>query len=385
MMHAVGESIHLTSTHRPFDTRVFQKECRSLAKAGYKVTLIVPHTEDVVVDGVQIRAVPLPANGRERLKKTTRDVYKAALRENPDAIFHFHDGELLPYMLLLKLRGRRVIYDAHEDSPRQMLYQHWIPRPLRRPIGWFMWILEWIAGRMLNHVIAAEPVIADYFPPHKVSLVRNYPMLEEFAACQTVPYAGRPPHIGFAGGISAVRGVTELVAALDNVNAATRLQLAGTFYPKDLQTKVENMPGWSRVDFKGWIDRTGLMHLLSNVQVGVITRHPIDRHMSAFPTKLFEYMAAGLPVVVSDLPTIRPIVEKHKCGLLVNPLKPEEIAAGLQTLLDDPKKAEQMGQRGYKAITEHYNWDNEVKTLLTVYRSIEKDTPAQQSPSQALP
>ena len=151
--HAVGESIHLTSTHRPFDTRVFQKECRSLAKAGYKVTLVVPHTEDVVVDGVQIRAVPLPANGRERLKKTTRHVYKAALKENPKAIFHFHDGELLPFMMLLKMRGRRVIYDAHEDSPRQMLYQHWIPRILRRPIGLFMWMLEWIAGRMLDHVI----------------------------------------------------------------------------------------------------------------------------------------------------------------------------------------------------------------------------------------
>ncbi|MEM8488663.1 MAG: glycosyltransferase family 4 protein [Bacteroidota bacterium] len=382
MQHAAGESIHLTSTHRPFDTRVFQKECRSLAKAGYRVTLIVPHTQDEVVDGVQIRAVPRPANGRERLKKTTRDVYKAALKENRDAIFHFHDGELLPFMLLLKLRGRRVIYDAHEDSPRQMMYQHWIPRPLRRPIGLFMRMLEWAAGRMLNHVIAAEPIIADYFPQKKVSLVRNYPMLEEFSACKHVPYASRPSHIGFAGGISAVRGVTELVDALNHVEGTTRLQLAGTFYPTDLKTRVENMPGWAKVDFQGWIDRTGLIKLLSGVRIGVITRHPIDRHLSAFPTKLFEYMAAGLPVVVSDLPTIRPIVERHNCGLLVDPLKPEAIATGLQTLLNDPEKAEQMGQRGYKAITEHYNWDNEVKTLLAVYQSIEKDTPVHRSPAQ---
>ncbi len=374
--HAVGESIHLTSTHRPFDTRVFQKECRSLAKAGYKVTLIVPHTEDVVVDGVQIRAVPLPANGRERLKRTTRQVYRAALKENRDAIFHFHDGELLPFMMLLKLRGRRVIYDAHEDSPRQMLYQHWIPRILRRPIGMFMWILEWMAGRLLDHIIAAEPIIADYFPKKKVSLVRNYPMLEEFAACGNAPYAERPPHVGFAGGISAVRGVKELVDALDRVDTTIRLQLAGTFYPKDLQTSVEQMPGWAKVDFKGWVDRTGLINLLSGVRVGVITRHPIDRHLSAFPTKLFEYMAAGLPVVVSDLPTIRPIVERHTCGILVDPLKPEAVAQGLQTLLSDPEKAEQMGKRGYKAITEHYNWDNEVKTLLAVYRSVAGLPPA---------
>ncbi len=368
MQDFTGESIHLTSTHRPFDTRVFQKECRSLVAAGYKVTLIVPHTEDVVVDGVQIRAVPLPRDGRERLKKTTRDVYRAALKENPEAVFHFHDAELLPFMFLLKMKGRTVIYDAHEDTPKQMKYQHWIPTPLRRPIGLFMWMLEFIAGRMLDHIIAAEPVIADYFPPQKTTLIHNYPMLEEFEQCNNIPYASRPRHLGFAGGISEVRGVVDIVQALDLVgDSSAKLMMAGTFYPTDLKERVEKLPGWQKVVFKGWLNRKDVLDLLANVRIGVITRHPIERHLSDFPTKLFEYMAAGLPVVVSDLPTIRPIVETCNCGILIDPQDPEAIAASINTLLNNPQAAEAMGQRGLNAITQQYNWSTESAKLLEVY------------------
>ena len=248
MPSVTGESVHLTSTHRPFDTRVFQKECKSLLAAGYQVTLVVPHTEDAMVDGIQIRAVPVPENGRDRMRKTTRHVYKAALKENPKAVFHFHDAELLPFMLLLKLRGRCVIYDAHEDTPRQMLYQHWIPRWLRRPVGVFSWILEFFAGLVLDHVVAAEPVIARYFPARKTTVVRNYPMLHEFEQCAARPYASRPMHVGFAGGISAVRGIKEMVKAMELVDPAhkAQLMLAGSFYPSDLKSQVEKMAGWEK-------------------------------------------------------------------------------------------------------------------------------------------
>lgn len=374
MQESAGESVHLTSTHRPFDTRVFQKECRSLAKAGYRVTLVVPHAEDVRVDGVQIRGVPLPGDGRERLKKTTRDVYRAALRENPEAVFHFHDAELLPFMFLLKLKGRTVIYDAHEDTPRQMRYQHWIPAALRRPIGWFMWVLEFIAGRMFDHIIAAEPVIADYFPRKRTSLIRNYPMLEEFEHCNDIPYASRPMHLGFAGGISEVRGAVELVEALALLGDAypVKLMMAGTFYPTTLKSRVEQLPGWQQIDFKGWLNREDVLDLLARVRIGMITRHPIERHLTAFPTKLFEYMAAGLPVVVSDLPTIRPIVDACQCGILVDPLNPEAIAAGIRELLDAPDAAAAMGQRGLEAVRQQYNWDTESKKLLEIYSELLK-------------
>ena len=366
------ESVHLTSTHRPFDTRVFQKECQTLARAGIRVTLIVPHNEDEIHRGVQIRAVPAPANGRERLKKTTSLVYRAALKESPDAVFHFHDSELIPHMLRLKMRGRKVLYDAHEDTPRQVMYQHWIPDILKKPVSIGMKGLETIAGKAFDHIIAAEPIIADNFPAKKTTTLYNYPILEEFEACRAVPYTSRPLHIGFAGGISEVRGIKEVVSAMGKMTSIpeARLQMAGAFYPAALKAEVEQLEGWNRVDFKGWVNREELQQLLGNVRVGVITRHPIERHLTAMPTKLFEYMAAGLPVVVSDLPTIRPIIEAHLCGLLVDPLDDIDIARALTYLLEHPQEAEQMGRRGYEAVLNQFSWNVESDKLLSIYRNL---------------
>ena len=367
-----AESIHLTSTHRPFDTRVFQKECKTLSREGIAVTLVVPHPQDEVHENIQIRAIPAPATGKERLKKTTGDVYRAALKENPNAIFHFHDSELLPHMILLKLRGRRIIYDAHEDTPRQIKYQHWIPDWLKAPVTLFMRTLEGIGGRLFDQIIVAEPVIAENFTKKNTTLLHNYPILAEFAPCHEIPYTSRPMHIGFAGGISEVRGVREVVRAmnlLDRVPDA-RLMMAGAFYPNTLKEEVEQYPGWRRVEFKGWVSREKVQQILGHSRVGVITRHPIERHLTAMPTKLFEYMAAGLPVVASDLPTIRPIVETHRCGLLVDPLDPKDIARALSYLLENPEEAEQMGRRGYEAVRDHFSWDVEQEKLLEVYRSL---------------
>ena len=152
--------VHLTTTHRATDPRIFQKECRSLARAGYEVVYVVPHDRDEVVDGVQIRAVPPPASGKERLIRTTQAVYRRALDEGPDAVYHLHDAELLGIGLVLKARGRTVVYDAHEDTPKQVRYQHWIPAWLRPAVALGFWAVERLAGRVFDGIITAEPLNA---------------------------------------------------------------------------------------------------------------------------------------------------------------------------------------------------------------------------------
>ena len=368
-----AECVHLTSTHPPFDTRVFQKECKTLADEGMKVTLIVPHSESLFQDGVRIRAVPKPQNGRERLTTTTNLVYKAALEENPAAIFHFHDSELIPHMLLLKLRGRRVLYDAHEDTPRQVQYQHWIPNRIKGPVANGMRALEFLGDRLFDHIIAAEPIIADNFRKERTLVLHNYPVLAEFSGHHsTTAYTTRPMRLAFVGGISAVRGVKELVSAMGIVSSTldARLTMGGSFYPSTLRQEVEQLQGWQQVDFKGWLSRQEVQKVYGNARIGIITRHPIERHLSAMPTKLFEYMAAGLPVVASNLPTIRPIIERHRCGLLVNPLDPTEIAHAIKYLLEHPQEAEQMGRRGLEAVRTRYSWEAEKEKLIRLYQSM---------------
>lgn len=372
MTERVRESIHLTTTHRPFDTRVFQKECRSLANAGYKVTLIVPHTHNEVRNHVQIHAVPLPKTGKERLKKTTRLVYRIALNQDPNAVFHFHDAELLPFMILLKLKGRTVIYDAHEDTPQQVKYQHWIPRWLRPPISLMMHSLESVGNVIFDRLIAAEPVVAKRFNADKTATIHNYPLLDEFSHPQTLPYDQRPLDVAYVGGISAVRGIREMVDAIEILQnrQPARLQLAGAFFPASLIDEVKLLPGWEAVDYTGWVSRQDIAGTLSSVRAGLVILYPTQKYLDSYPTKLFEYMAAGLPVIASDFPQFRDLVEDIGCVLFVDPKDTHALAEAIQWVFDHPEEAEAMGQRGRQAVQDRFNWSAEGERLVELYRGL---------------
>src|SRR5215510_360102 len=141
----------LTSAHAPFDMRIFQKEAITLAETGYEVHLVVPSREDGVVQGVRIHGVA-PDNGRRsRMTRTALDVYRRGKSLGAD-IYHFHDPELIPFGVLLKLRGRRVIYDAHEDLPRDIQDKPWISPWLRRPVALMAGGFERLAARLLDRV-----------------------------------------------------------------------------------------------------------------------------------------------------------------------------------------------------------------------------------------
>lgn len=366
--------VHLASTHHPFDTRVFHKECKSLVQAGYDVTFIVPHTHDEVVDGVKIKAVPLPENGRDRLTKTVWNVYRAALQEERGSIFHFHDFELIIPAFLLKLQGNPVVYDAHEDTPLQMLYQHWIPQRLRQPVSWVSNLLESIGDRVFNGIIAAEPGIAESFSSNKNKvLIHNYPILEELTPERPIPYAERSAEVVYVGTISRVRCIEEMVDAMGRLPEALepRLVLGGTFHPSSLLEEMQEMNGWKRVDYQGRLSRQQVANKMKTARVGLALLKPVRKYLEAYPTKLFEYMSVGIPVVASDFPQIRQFVEKAECGILVDPNDPAAITEAIQWLLEHPAEAEAMGERGREAVEQFYNWEMEAQKLIAFYDNLQ--------------
>lgn len=363
------ESIHIASSHPAFDTRIFHKECKTLVAAGYPVTLIVPHPHDEVVDGVRIRAVPLPRDGRERLFRTLGLLYRAALEESRDAIFHFHDAELIFHMMQLKRRGRTVIYDAHEDTPRQVMYQHWIPKPLRPVISLMMRLAEKIGGQLFDGVIAAEPGILARFPPEKTALVHNFPRIEELAGAAGRPYAERPARVAYVGSITETRGVFEMVEAVRRLpeTLGAELVLGGVFHPASLEAAVRQRPGAAHTHLLGWLDRARVAEVLGTVRAGLVTLYPTPKYLASYPTKLFEYMAAGLPVIASDFPGWRVFVEEAQCGLLVDPHDVDAIAGAIRWILEHPDEAAAMGARGREAVRTRYNWHYETQALLAFY------------------
>jgi glycosyltransferase involved in cell wall biosynthesis len=359
---------HLTSVHDPLDNRIFYYECVTLARAGYAVTLIAPSDANQLVDGVRIVAVPKSLRRLHRMTKTVWAVYRAAVREDA-TIYHLHDPELIPAGLLLRLRGKRVIYDVHEDVAKDMLTKRWIPRMLRRPTAWLAGGVTRLAGSSFAMIIAATQSIAHTFPTSKTVIIHNYPPLEDLRSADAVKQSKRPNHIAYVGSISKNRGIMEMVDAMSTPTLPddAKLILAGAFDDASLEFAMRGCPGWSRVEFRGWRPREELKTLLSSVKVGLVLFHPEPNHVESMPAKLFDYMAAGIPVIASDFPLWRSIIEEHRCGMLVDPLDVHAVGERIDYILRHPDQAEDMGQRGRRAAVMQYNWDTQAERLLTAY------------------
>jgi glycosyltransferase involved in cell wall biosynthesis len=148
------------------------------------------------------------------------------------------------------------------------------------------------------------------------------------------------------------------------------LQLGGKFSEKETEAEVKSYAGWQLVDELGFVDRVGVKNILAHAVAGLVTFLPLPNHIDAQPNKMFEYMSAGVPVIASNFPLWREIIEGNDCGLCVDPLNPAAIAEAIDYLVNNPVRAEQMGRNGQRAVQERYNWTIEEKKLLELYSSL---------------
>lgn len=369
-----GKVCILTSVHLPFDGRVFHKEARSLAKAGYDVTLIARHDKDEVVDGVRIVPLPEPKSRLQRMTKVLWRLYRLALREDAD-VYHFHDPELMIVGLLLKLRGKRVIWDVHEHYPNAILDKYYLARPLRRAISSSFDLFERAVVRFFDYVIYTTPFVGARYQKMKVrsGRVENYPIVELSDAFERNPQE----KIVYLGAMSPTRGLVEVIEAFSLVakeRPSWELCLVGSCRPQSFEQELKDLAARcgvaANVKFIAWVPYEEKERLSSQASMGVITYLPYSNNTSCLPNKLFDYMLVGLPVIASDFPLYRQIVEPNRCGILVDPSKPDQIARAMEYLIERPQEAREMGERGRKAVLEEYNWEKESERLLQIYDAV---------------
>lgn len=361
-----GRVVHLSSLHRALDTRIFHKECRALVAAGYDVHYVVHGPPARTRDGVTFHAIA-EAAGSKWAQALHRLVHTYRLaRALAPAAYHFHDPELVPVGLLLALQGYRVVYDVHEDAPQEALTQLKARPRDARILHYVYRAYEGLARRVLAGFVCATPAIAEGFPGNRRVLVRNYPRLDEFAASGP---ASEPGRLVYAGGLTPVRGIFEMLEVVARLpeRLAPELVLLGQFYPARLEAEVADHPGWARTTFLGWGTREMVVRELGRAQVGLVLLHPAPEYLVSLPVKLFEYMAAGLPVVASDFPLWRSIVEEAGCGLLVDPRDVDAVTEAVRWLLEHPEAAAEMGARGRRAAFARYNWEHEAAALVDFY------------------
>ncbi len=359
---------HLTSVHPRYDTRIFIKECISLQKNGFNVYLIVADDNgNETKENVKIYDVGKEKSRIFRMIKSPSKIYSKALEIDAD-IYHFHDPELISTGKKLVKKGKKVIYDTHEDVPLQILSKPYLNLFLKKIISNIFERYENKNVKKFTYIITATDFIKNRFLKinKNTESVKNYPIVKELKS--DIIWQNKKNAVCYVGAIAGIRGVSEIVQAMEFTNC--KLNLAGKFTDNKLRNEVMNYSSWNKVIEHGFASRELVKEIYEESKIGLVTLYPTINYIDALPVKLFEYMLAGIPVISSKIPLWQKIVEENKCGLCVNPYNPKEIADAINKILNDDKLAEEMGLNGQKAVIDKYNWAVEEKKLIEIYYNI---------------
>ncbi len=369
---------HVTSVHPPLDVRIFYKECQTLSRAGYDVTLLAQADwRERVIDGVRVIGLPRVTRRYQR-PYVWRYIVAQVRRLQPD-IVHFHDPELL--LVIPFLRPARLIYDCQEATAETMLVRRWIPGPLRYPVSKLVAFLEPRLARWTDAVVVTEDSHVNRFRQggKPIILLYNYPRLDHLKLMRCSD--GKTViHVGV---LSEGRGSLTMVEAMARVVRqvpGARLLLVGPFdSPADeveLSTRIDDHQLENVVKVVGWVPFTDLPRWLAQADVGLVPWHTKEKlPPRIIPTKMFEYMGSRLPVVASDRVTIRRFMDGLDCGLLVEPGDAKGLAEAIEYLLSHPAEAKAMGERGRHAVESMYYWEKEGQKLLALYRQLARAKP----------
>jgi len=361
---------HLTSVHPLNDTRIFHKECKSLAQAGHDVTLIIQHNKDEVIDGVRIIGLREPRNRFERIFWVTIKVFYYALKQKAD-VYHFHDLELIPAGLVLKLLGNKVIFDVHENSPQDILNKEWFgPLWVRKIVAFGVSIIEKIGEVFFDVIIVARPDIAEHFNRAKTRVITNAAILEVIDGAPDISVEKQKPVIIYAGNLTHIRGIKEIVQAMEIIGDKAELWLLGNWDLESFKRECEKLASWRYVRFLGYKSVQEVYSYMKKCDIGIVTFLPAPNHLTTLPNKPFEYMACRLPVIMSNFEYWRGIF--NGCALFVDPKSPQQIAERINALLGNGDLRAKLGSVGRKFVEQKYSWEAERKKLFEVYENLGK-------------
>lgn len=367
---------HLSSVHIHFDTRIFYKECRSLARAGYDVRLIArtPGTESientVCADSGQVKVIPF-REYKSRLKRILLSSFRMfrAARKQKAVLYHFHDPELLPVGLMLKLTGKKVIYDVHEDYSKQLLYKYWLESTfLKALIARSFRVFELFSVLFFNRVITATDDIHDRFPARKTVTIRNVPILKTVDEAALPEEKKLKPVIIYAGALAKIRGVHEIIKAMEYVTHDVELWLMGAWESDAFRQQCEDLDSWSKVRFLGLKKPHEVYGYMKIADIGLALLYPIKNYLTSLPVKAFEYLASKTPMIMSDFQYWQEIFKN--CALYTDPYSPEGIAGHINRLLYDEELRERLKVDGDQLVRSRYSWEQEELRLINLYNDL---------------
>lgn len=358
---------HITTVHPVFDNRIFFKECVSLSQLGLDITLIASCEQDFEKDGVKVKAIQVAK--QSRFSKVKR-AYTLALDLDAD-IYHLHDPELLMIKPFLQAKGKLVVYDMHEHFSQQILIKPWIPSLLRKPLSIFFNIYERLLLGSGPVVFAEDDYVKHYPYVNDFSTVLNLPNLSKLQKISEDKFS-KFICVGYLGGVTRARGCLKTLESLLRLKDQYGYKLGyvciGRFESEAFKQELDALG--KRLDYyfaPGYMAFNDAIEYIAKSHIGMALLDRTPNYINSYPTKIFEYMALGMPFLVSDFDINKEIVEQNECGYALPPESAEHLDTLLKELIDSERTREELGRNG-KANVFKYSWNSQLNTLATSYQ-----------------
>lgn len=351
-----------TTVHPRNDVRVFYKTCVAFEKKGHDVTLVVADGKgDEIKQGVRI--VDIGSYRSKRLSRyfiARKIMFKKIVEIDAD-FYEFHDPELLTLGKKLKRIGKTVVFDSHEDVPKQILYKSWLgPLFVRSLISRIYNLYEKKMVNQLDGLISVIEEITAKFQCSEKLTVKNYPITSLYSRF-ICSLEDKKKQIVYVGSLTKERGIYDCIVALRYLPEDFRLVLIGSFQSDKFREECEMTKEWSQVDYLGFKPMNEVAPIVGSSIVGLSVLHPEKNYLTSLPTKGFEYLAAGTPVVMSDFDYWEPYFTG--CGKLIKPGVPKLIAEAILSLVEDKELYRATQAEGIERAS-LYSWEKEADKLI---------------------
>lgn len=371
---------HFSSVHHVWDTRVFYRECVSIAQK-YNVTLIAIGEEgNYEKFGVNVISIKKPRNFLERYLVTIFKVFYLALKQDA-CLYHIHDAEMVPFGIILRVLGKKVIYDIHENTHDDILLKTWIPARIRKFIARCYNILLWIGSKFLHYiVVVAEPKFLTkfYVNESNSTIIQNFANPDDFHEFLVLNRSSlKGNNLFYVGMIKDIYydiyPVLDSLRILKDKGIVCNLHLVG-YFGKNKEANLELYEFWeevkSQVIYYGFLETPQAYKISTFCQIGICIKNQPEDMLVSHERKFFEYMCIGLPSIFCNQSIYKIVNERYNIGLDVNIMDPQEISNAIEYLLNNPKIIDEKSQNSYHASKVKFNWNLEAKVLLKLYKNL---------------
>lgn len=363
--------IHVTTAHDINDVRINKRFAQSGVQAGLVVGIVAlsSETKNEIVNNIHHFEIGSSTKKNRFLRSIIGSlrvvIFSLSLKPK---VVQLHDPEIILWIILFRVFGIKVIFDAHEDFASMVNYKTWVRGYKKTIFRLYSSFLIYLAEKFTTKIIVATDGVSKGYKKSNPLTIRNFPLTNEKNLIDLNDLV-RSQDIGYIGGISIHRGILTILEALEMNENVRYLQLAGKFEDENIRRECFNHRGWKKVKYWGYVDHNTAQEIMKKCRIGLSTLHDTPNHRLSIPVKLLEYYSLGLPVIASNFQEWRDFCWHSKTAITIEPSNPEALSKAIDLLFDDHVLCK-IYENILKGPRKDFTWEEEAKKVIKLYNEI---------------